>query len=127
MKRTIKLRETELKRMIAESVKRVLNEGKGKFYDLYYDKNIPEPYGSKVDELTKELEYHEEMVRQIRQELEEYEGGNQRAFEDYAQDKYGLSKDNLDKNWQAFCDGEYYRNFTPQRIDYPEGGTGYYG
>lgn len=127
MKRTIKLRETELKRMIAESVKRVLNEGKGKFSDLYYDKNIPEPYGSKVDELTKELEYHEEMVRQIRQELEEYEGGNQRAFEDYAQDKYGLSKDNLDKNWQAFCDGEYHRNFTPQRIDYPEGGTGYYG
>ena len=127
MKRTIKLRETELKRMIAESVKRVLNEGKGKFSDLYYDKNIPEPYGSKVDELTKELEYHEEMVKQIRQELEEYEGGNQRAFEDYAQDKYGLSKDNLDKNWQAFCDGEYHRNFTPQRIDYPEGGTGYYG
>lgn len=127
MKRTIKLRETELKRMIAESVKRVLNEGKGKFYDLYYDKNIPEPYGSKVDELTKELEHYEEIVRQIRQELEEYEGGNQRAFEDYAQDKYGLSKDNLDKNWQAFCDGEYHRNFTPQRIDYPEGGTGYYG
>ena len=63
MKRTIKLRETELKRMIAESVKRVLNEGKGKFSDLYYDKNIPEPYGSKVDELTKELEYHEEMVK----------------------------------------------------------------
>lgn len=127
MKRTIKLRETELKRMIAESVKRVLNEGKGKFYDLYYDKNTPEPYGSKVDELTKELEHYEEIVRQIRQELEEYEGGNQRAFEDYAQDKYGLSKDNLDKNWQAFCDGEYHRNFTPQRIDYPEGGTGYYG
>lgn len=127
MKRTIKLRETELKRMIAESVKRVLNEGKGKFSDLYYDKNIPEPYGSKVDELTKELEYHEEMVRQIRQELEEYEEGNQRAFEDYAKDKYGLSQDNLDKNWQAFCDAEYHRNFTPQRIDYPEGGTGYYG
>ena len=110
MKRTIKLRETELKRMIAESVKRVLNEGKGKFYDLYYDKNIPEPYGSKVDELTKKLEYHEEIVKQIRQELEEYEEGNQRAFEDYAKDKYGLSQDNLDKNWQAFCDAEYYRN-----------------
>lgn len=29
MKRTIKLRESELKRMIAESVKRVLNEGNG--------------------------------------------------------------------------------------------------
>ena len=50
------------------------------------------------------------MVEQIRQELEGYEEGNQRAFEDYAKDKYGLSQDNLDKNWQAFCDGEYYSN-----------------
>ena len=41
MKQTIKLRQSELKRVIAESVKRVLNEGKGKFSDLYYDKDTP--------------------------------------------------------------------------------------
>ena len=125
MKRTIRLKESELRRMISESVRRVLNEGKGKFSDLYYDKNIPQPYGYKVDELTKEIEYHEEIIERLRKELEGYEEGNQNAFEDYAQDKYGLSKYNLDKNWQAFCDGEADRNFTPPH--YPEGGTGYYG
>ena len=35
MKRTIKLRESELKRMIAESVKRVLRENEENFADKY--------------------------------------------------------------------------------------------
>ena len=34
MKRTIKLRESELKRMIAESVRRVLNEGDAEDYEM---------------------------------------------------------------------------------------------
>ena len=37
MKQTIKLRESELKRMIAESVKRVLNESRKDRYVLVYD------------------------------------------------------------------------------------------
>ncbi len=41
MKQTIKLRESELKRMIAESVKRVLNE------DTWYDAN-PHKFSDKL-------------------------------------------------------------------------------
>lgn len=125
MKRRIRLSESDLHRVIAESVKRVLKEGKGKFTDLYHDKNVPKPYGHKVEELQREIESTESYLAELRKELESYEDANQAAFEDYAQDRYGLSKDNLDKNWEAFCDNEDYRNFEPS--DYPEGGTGYYG
>jgi len=125
MKKTIRLTENGLRRVIAESVRRILKEGDGKFKDLYYDKNVPSPYGYKVDELQREIESTESYLAELRKELESYEGANQAAFEDYAQDKYGLSKDNLDKNWDAFCDSEDGRNFEP--ADYPEGGTGYLG
>lgn len=49
MKRTIKLRESELKRMIAESVKRVLNEEHGGTYIQGVLKAIEDAIYSTVD------------------------------------------------------------------------------
>lgn len=55
MRRTIRLRESELKRMIAESVRRVLNESD---YDGYFD--WPENSGASDDEIETAGKKHDE-------------------------------------------------------------------
>lgn len=55
-KETIKLNETQLRNMIAESVKKVLKEGNGQFSALYNDKNAPNSYDTKINEAYQNLQ-----------------------------------------------------------------------
>lgn len=119
MKRTNKIRltESQLHQVIKESVEKILQEGEGQFSRLYKDKNAPKTYQPSIDALAQRMVDLEESERAIRNEMEEIqkELGNYfnmswDEFTDYANHKYGLSRDNMDNNWDDFCTSQYNKN-----------------
>ena len=69
-KNVIKLNENTLRKMVAESVKKVLKEGKGKFTDLYNDSNTPNPYGSKIEELERRYSRLQDELSSLKKDIE---------------------------------------------------------
>ncbi|MBP3829501.1 MAG: hypothetical protein ILA06_04240 [Bacteroidaceae bacterium] len=127
MRQRIRLTEGDLHRIVKESVKRALREGDGRFTQLYYDREAPHEDESIVKQLQSEIDGIREYLKELEDKLNAELDRGEEAFNDYAYDKYGLTKDNLDKNWANFCAGEHNRRLKSAPPSYPEGGTGYYG
>lgn len=106
-KQTIRFTESDLHNIIKESVKKVLDEGEGKFNKLYQDKNYKGQYIDIINKLSAEyirLTYmYEDHLEEIKKELEHYKMCSWSEFCDYAYEKYGLSRENMDNNWDDFC------------------------
>lgn len=109
MKRTNKIRltESQLHRVIKESVKKVMKEGKGKFTQLYNDTKSPHNYSKTIESLLNEYiavenEYQRKMLN-IEKDLEMYTNWSWDEFCEYAEEKYGLTRDNMEKNWDKFA------------------------
>ena len=114
-KKTIKMNETQLRNMIAESVKKVLKEGNGQFSALYKNKNAPNSYDTKINELLRrysDLQYEQE---QLEKEIDKYTNWSWEEFCEYANEKYGLTRQNMDTNWQNFADAEYNKEILNNR------------
>lgn len=103
MKKTIRMNERDLHRVIAESVRRILKEGDGKFTDLYYDKDKPNRYGDEINRLYAEIESTQEYLNGLYNHLEALENASHDELYDYASEKYGLKPDNMRKNWEDFA------------------------
>lgn len=109
MKRTNKIRltESQLHQVIKESVKKVMKEGKGKFTQLYNDTKSPHNYSKTIESLLNEYiavenEYQRKMLN-IEKDLEMYTNWSWDEFCEYAEEKYGLTRDNMEKNWDKFA------------------------
>ncbi len=125
-KNVIKLNENTLRQIVAESVKKVLKEGKGKFTDLYNDSNTPNPYGYKIEELERRYSDLQAELSSLKKDIEKYTDWNWGAFCDYANDKYGLTQQNMDANWDNFVAGEHNKEIR-NNGGWHEGGQDYWG
>ena len=125
-KNVVKINENTLRKIVAESVKKVLKESKGMFSDLYNDKNAPNPYGRKIEELEERYYQLQDELFALQKDIKKYTDWNWEEFCDYANDKYGLSRQNMDANWDNFTVGEYNREMDRERRNsaFHEGGTG---
>jgi ABC-type transport system involved in cytochrome bd biosynthesis fused ATPase/permease subunit len=104
-KNTIRLTESDLKRVISESVKRMLKEGDGKFMQLAKDNNMDQEYWNcmaQAEKIEEELQELEVYMMELKKKQQQYYTWADEIFKDYASDNYGLSADNIDKNWDNF-------------------------
>ena len=104
-KNTIRLTESDLKKVISESVKRVLKEGDGKFMQLAKDEDMYSEYWNyraQAEEIERKIQDLQEYLWKLKEKHQYYVDAANEIFKEYASSKYGLSADNIDKNWDNF-------------------------
>ena len=106
-KKLIRLTESDLHRIVKQSVSKILKEGK--FDDIY--KNYPgSPEDSEIFELYQKREElkreYEDALKEIDRQINAHYNWADDHFADYATDN-GITIDNLDKNWPKYMSSRH--------------------
>ena len=110
MKRTIRLTESDIHRIVKETVKRVLKEGTENFAQLYQETKKTR-WSREIDRLMSDIENVKEEYEELQKRLKDIQQQEENEIYDLALDKYGidLNDEATRKQWTEFCEDQFDR------------------
>ena len=109
-KKLIRLTESDIHRIVKESVKRVLKEGTENFAQLYQETKKTR-WSREIDRLMSDIENVEEEYEELQKRLKDIQQQEENEIYDLALDKYGidLNDEATRKQWTEFCEDQFDR------------------